>query len=275
MDVKSDLIWRELVARAGPSSAIPRISVSEFCSKIGVEPIETELKLMELMVLGAVAGLSEKELSRLAAHKKISGELVMWDRGEGSLAYFRVVDPHALLQSIVAQTISLKQELPLLLAEEPLLQRQISGEEVPVMWRHKENEWKRCFEERIADGPQPRLWPFSPELSFWNTMAHLKSRLQAVTERKEAIESRLAEFSQFQIPVWASAAETTESRRDRIPKSVQQEVWRRDQGRCAECGSQDRLEFDHIIPWSKGGADTARNIQLLCESCNRRKNNQI
>lgn len=56
-----------------------------------------------------------------------------------------------------------------------------------------------------------------------------------------------------------------------IPREVQREVWRRDFGRCARCKSQRNLEFDHIIPVAKGGANTARNIQLLCESCNRAK----
>ena len=60
-----------------------------------------------------------------------------------------------------------------------------------------------------------------------------------------------------------------------IPKDVQREVWRRDRGKCVECGSQDRLELDHIIPFSKGGSSTARNIQLLCEKCNRSKHNNI
>ncbi len=59
--------------------------------------------------------------------------------------------------------------------------------------------------------------------------------------------------------------------RQAIPEVVRHEVWRRDQGRCARCGGQRRLEFDHIIPLSKGGSSTARNIQLLCESCNRTK----
>lgn len=60
-----------------------------------------------------------------------------------------------------------------------------------------------------------------------------------------------------------------------IPKRVQREVWRRDGGRCVECGSRKNLEFDHIIPISKGGSNTARNIQLLCEECNRKKSNKI
>ncbi|MGE3921072.1 MAG: HNH endonuclease [Gammaproteobacteria bacterium] len=56
---------------------------------------------------------------------------------------------------------------------------------------------------------------------------------------------------------------------------VQREVWRRDQGKCAICQSQERLEYDHIIPFSKGGSNTVRNIQLLCENCNRKKSAKI
>lgn len=65
------------------------------------------------------------------------------------------------------------------------------------------------------------------------------------------------------------------NRRIAIPKPVQREVWRRDQGRCTQCGSNEKLEFDHIVPVTKGGSNTARNVQLLCESCNRRKQARI
>jgi hypothetical protein len=63
--------------------------------------------------------------------------------------------------------------------------------------------------------------------------------------------------------------------RQRISENVQIFVWNRDNGRCVKCGSQEKLEFDHIIPISKGGSNTARNIQLLCEKCNRAKRNKI
>lgn len=60
-----------------------------------------------------------------------------------------------------------------------------------------------------------------------------------------------------------------------ITKEVKLTVWRRDQGKCCECGAKEKIEFDHIIPASKGGSNTERNIQLLCESCNRRKSANI
>ena len=52
-------------------------------------------------------------------------------------------------------------------------------------------------------------------------------------------------------------------------------VWRRDNGRCVVCGSQEKLEYDHIIPISMGGSNTERNIQLLCEKHNRSKGGNL
>ena len=69
----------------------------------------------------------------------------------------------------------------------------------------------------------------------------------------------------------AIANEVSEVPSRLIPKAVKHEVWKRDRARCVECGSRERLEYDHIIPVSKGGSSTARNVQLLCEQCNRSK----
>ena len=60
-----------------------------------------------------------------------------------------------------------------------------------------------------------------------------------------------------------------------ISQSTKDKVWNRDNGKCVQCGSKEKLEFDHIIPHSKGGANTYRNIQLLCEPCNREKSAKI
>jgi 5-methylcytosine-specific restriction endonuclease McrA len=61
------------------------------------------------------------------------------------------------------------------------------------------------------------------------------------------------------------------AQRERLPDSVKLFVWQRDQGKCVKCGCNKRLEFDHIIPVALGGSNTERNIQLLCEICNREK----
>jgi hypothetical protein len=61
-----------------------------------------------------------------------------------------------------------------------------------------------------------------------------------------------------------------------IPSDVMRTVWARDEGRCVTCGSTDNLHFDHILPFSKGGASiTAQNIQLLCARHNLEKSDRI
>ncbi len=65
-------------------------------------------------------------------------------------------------------------------------------------------------------------------------------------------------------------------RRRMIPSPVKLEVWKRDGGKCVLCGSVENLHFDHIIPWSRGGAsDTAENVQLLCGRHNIQKGARI
>lgn len=59
--------------------------------------------------------------------------------------------------------------------------------------------------------------------------------------------------------------------RQRLTNSVMSAVWSRDGGKCVECGSIDDLEFDHVIPFSKGGSSTAENLRILCRVCNRKR----
>ena len=60
-----------------------------------------------------------------------------------------------------------------------------------------------------------------------------------------------------------------------ISSDVKQTVWKRDNGRCVCCNSLINLEYDHIIPISKGGSNFENNIQILCYDCNRTKSNKI
>lgn len=74
------------------------------------------------------------------------------------------------------------------------------------------------------------------------------------------------------LPIGSPDDSSSQEETDRyIPSEVKLSVWRRDQGKCVQCGSKEKLEYDHIIPISRGGSNTDRNVQLLCETCNRKK----
>ncbi len=64
---------------------------------------------------------------------------------------------------------------------------------------------------------------------------------------------------------------TPELRRPGISEAVQRAVYERDGGQCVKCASRFNLQYDHVIPFSKGGSSEISNLQLLCSSCNREK----
>jgi len=74
--------------------------------------------------------------------------------------------------------------------------------------------------------------------------------------------------------------ETSEPRRRGryIPFKVKMRVVRRDNYTCQVCGKHlldNEVEFDHIIPISKGGSSEEHNIRLTCFKCNRDKSDRV
>lgn len=98
--------------------------------------------------------------------------------------------------------------------------------------------------------------------------AVLKKERKKMIER-ETLDELIDEGKVFNVITAKDGNRTT------IPIDVANAVWNRDGGRCCYCGSKKDLEFDHIIPVSKGGATTFRNLQLLCHDCNLHKSNNI
>lgn len=115
----------------------------------------------------------------------------------------------------------------------------------------KENELKEILKQEILEKENEKI--------------EKEKRRQLKTQvRKELIEEGIL-----------SSLNESYLKREPIPQDVLDKVWNRDGGKCVKCGSQEKIEFDHIIPFSKGGSNTYRNLQILCEQCNRGKSNSI
>ncbi len=73
---------------------------------------------------------------------------------------------------------------------------------------------------------------------------------------------------------WDNNSNDWERRRMVFPRSVKNNLFMAQKGRCAYCGRLHRiryLEIDHKHPFSRGGGDEIDNLQLLCTPCNMRK----
>tara|TARA_B100001057_G_scaffold57880_1_gene51282 strand:+ start:162 stop:755 length:594 start_codon:yes stop_codon:yes gene_type:complete len=64
-------------------------------------------------------------------------------------------------------------------------------------------------------------------------------------------------------------------KRHSISSDLRKIVFNRDGGKCVKCGSKENIHFDHIIPVSKGGSTTLKNLELLCQDCNLSKSDNI
>lgn len=60
-------------------------------------------------------------------------------------------------------------------------------------------------------------------------------------------------------------------RKAAISRTLRWAVFKRDGFRCVDCGTQDDLSADHVIPESKGGPTTFDNLKTRCCRCNSRK----
>jgi hypothetical protein len=85
-------------------------------------------------------------------------------------------------------------------------------------------------------------------------------------------------------PVYFAAEEMTETEelrrigRRHLNFETMMRIVRRDDYRCQHCKEKlldDEVEFDHIIPVSKGGSSEEHNLRLTCFDCNRDKSDSF
>jgi hypothetical protein len=135
-----------------------------------------------------------------------------------------------------------------------------NGKSITYTCQHCKKEMRAPAETRGAEGI----------VVAWRGLIHLlDERAKSKTDDRVNFNYQIGFDTQEAIMPYEKTT------RESIPESIRSEVWRRDGGKCTECGSKEQLQFDHIIPVSKGGASTSANIQLLCRACNQKKGAKI
>ena len=119
-----------------------------------------------------------------------------------------------------------------------------------------------CDDER-----RRTYWLFRDEF-YWEDEGYDATELKALILERLAQKDRRVQRA---VALMQQTEAMDAPARAAISDEVKIFVWKRDGGCCVKCGSNERLEFDHVIPLALGGANTARNLQLLCEPCNRSK----
>lgn len=122
---------------------------------------------------------------------------------------------------------------------------------------------------RIKKYPQEQKEMVISELEKREIKENVYKKERKKIIEREALDELIEEGKIFNIYIRKDGNRTT------IPMDIATAVWNRDGGKCCICGSNENLEFDHIIPISKGGATTFRNLQILCKNCNIKKSDNI
>ena len=115
-------------------------------------------------------------------------------------------------------------------------------------------------------------WMYKDDI-YWEDEEHTQTEVKALIFEKERKKRRQLDKA-IAIMEQEETARLTKSR-ESIPDEVKIFVWQRDGGKCVNCSTNKTLEFDHIIPIALGGSNSARNLQILCENCNRSKGASI
>jgi 5-methylcytosine-specific restriction endonuclease McrA len=139
----------------------------------------------------------------------------------------------------------------------------------PIQKWGKEIEWEKRVRAVCKPCGEIKYCPYGP--------------LSELLPLKELPDGQSCRIFGHDCPVFYCAEPLTETKELRnisrsIPRPVQFRVLKRENQICSECGESvkdEDVEFDHIIPWSKGGSSHENNVRLLCRQCNRKRGDRF
>jgi len=118
-----------------------------------------------------------------------------------------------------------------------------------------------------------RAWWWYLNRSWWDDGNLRRSKLEEVVLRRD-LQQMLAADALARARV-AILGETEGDESLPVPDSLHLSVWSRFRGRCVDCGSDERVNFDKILAGSERRKETPLNFELRCQICrDRRQHNE-
>lgn len=138
------------------------------------------------------------------------------------------------------------------------------------VWR-KKNRWRYRDKER----EQRRRWASANAV---HVTAARRAYYERNHERLNAQHRRWKQQNPVRNAAHESARRARKARSGVIAAVDYEAILIRDCGLCGICGNPippQELEFDHIVPLSRGGLHISENIQATHSLCNRRKHSKV
>lgn len=146
----------------------------------------------------------------------------------------------------------------------------------PIRLSPSQYERKARFQEEdpvpVGTHRDRHFWWYRAEFFWTNNDDYSTQDIKALLFARERQRHRELEHAHA---LMAAAGSPAVRKRGPIPKDLKLAVFRRDEGKCIECASDFDIQYDHVIPFSMGGANTLENLQLLCARCNQQKGGRL
>jgi|ERR1043165_241196 hypothetical protein len=147
------------------------------------------------------------------------------------------------------------------------------------LFRNMETVWRQLgrqprFKEMCKPLSQFTAGPYLKRFKSWNnSLAHF---IEFMNTRSTHVMENEVEVAVGTLPMEEPVLKHKTKRAPGERLKVQ--VLMRDGNRCRLCGKKltgDNIQFDHIIPWCRGGETVLENLQVLCKKHNYAKGSVV
>jgi 5-methylcytosine-specific restriction endonuclease McrA len=99
----------------------------------------------------------------------------------------------------------------------------------------------------------------------------LKSLKPDIDPIKVALKAAIAQAKKEKFKLTDKPKTRVIETKSRTPSyAIKRALAKRAEYKCQNCGSMYALQYDHRVPWARGGQTKIENIRLLCRNCNAR-----